>query len=101
VEGDFKTPEGLYQLDWRSASSRFYLAIHVNYPNPQDQARASHLHRSAGSAIMVHGLPDPLKYPAEYYRKTDWTDGCIALQNPDMLELWLLTQGNTPIEIKP
>ena len=100
-EGDYKTPEGQYQLVWRTATSRFFLAIHVDYPNRTDQAYARQHHRSAGSLIMVHGLPDPLKYPADYYRKTDWTDGCIALNNDDMLELWLLTQTHTPLEIRP
>jgi len=100
-EGDTKTPEGVYALDWRSASSRFFLAIHVTYPNDRDRLRAQKAHRSAGSAIMIHGLPSPLKYPLDYYQKNDWTDGCIALSNEDMVEVWMLTPPNTPIEIKP
>jgi L,D-peptidoglycan transpeptidase YkuD (ErfK/YbiS/YcfS/YnhG family) len=100
-EGDYKTPEGEYRLDWRTASSRFFLAVHVTYPNSQDVSHAQKYHRSAGSAIMVHGLPNPLKNPLDYYRQTDWTDGCIALSNEDMVEFWMLTQNNTPIDIKP
>lgn len=100
-EGDYKTPEGEYLLDWRTATSRFYLAVHITYPNAADVSYAKKHHRRPGSAIMVHGQPDPLKYPKNYYRTTDWTDGCIALSNDDMLEVWLLTQANTPIDIRP
>jgi murein L,D-transpeptidase YafK len=100
-EGDFRTPEGSYVLDLKNAASDFFLSIRLSYPNPRDLARAQRNRHKPGGAIMIHGLPNYLKHPLDYYRNNDWTDGCIALSNDDMLELWLLTRVNTPIEIRP
>jgi len=100
-EGDYRTPEGSYVLDVRNAASEYFLSLHVSYPNEHDQENA-HRHRWApGGAIMIHGLPNVLHRSPAYYRISDWTDGCIALNNDDMLEVWLLTHDNTPIEIRP
>ncbi|HUO79576.1 MAG TPA: L,D-transpeptidase family protein [Steroidobacteraceae bacterium] len=99
--GDFRTPEGNYRLDGRNPSSDFFLAIHLSYPSPDDVARAKRHHWQPGGSIMIHGLPNVPRRSVDYYRSTDWTDGCIALTNDDMLEVWLLTRENTPIEIRP
>ncbi len=100
-EGDFRTPEGRYQLTRRNAYSDFFLSIQVSYPNPRDLATARANGWPPGGAIMIHGLPNIPKYPRERYLRNDWTDGCIAVSNEDMLEIWLLTQHDTPIEILP
>jgi murein L,D-transpeptidase YafK len=100
-EGDFRTPEGRYRLDLRNAASDFFLSIHLSYPDPDDVERARRNHWRPGGSIMIHGLPNVPKRPLDYYRTSDWTDGCIALSNDDMLEVWLLTRANTPIEIRP
>jgi len=100
-EGDFRTPEGRYVLDGRNASSDFFLSIHLSYPNTEDVALAKRHHWRAGGSIMIHGQPNLPRRPSDYYRSADWTDGCIALSNEDMLEVWLLTRANTPIEIRP
>jgi murein L,D-transpeptidase YafK len=100
-EGDFRTPEGRYVLDARNAASDFFLSIHLSYPGPEDVARAKTHHWPVGGSIMIHGLPNVPKRSLDYYRSADWTDGCIALANDDMLEVWLLTRTNTPIEIRP
>jgi murein L,D-transpeptidase YafK len=100
-EGDFRTPEGRYLLDARNAASDFFLSIHLSYPSPDDVERARRHHWPAGGSIMIHGLPNVPKRPIDYYKSADWTDGCIALNNDDMLEVWLLTRANTPIEIRP
>jgi murein L,D-transpeptidase YafK len=100
-EGDFRTPEGSYRLTRRNAQSDFFLAIQVSYPEPADIALARKNGWSPGGLIMVHGLPNVPKYPRERYLNTDWTDGCIALSNEDMLDFWLLTGQGTPIEIRP
>jgi len=100
-EGDFRTPEGRYRLDGRNPSSDFFLSIHLSYPGPDDLARAKSHHIRPGGSIMIHGLPNVPRRPVDYYRSVDWTDGCIALTNDDMLEVWLLTRDNTPIEIRP
>lgn len=100
-EGDFRTPEGRYVLDARNPRSDYFLALHVSYPNDADSGRARARGLPPGGSIMIHGQPNTPKRPASYYLSNDWTNGCIALSNDDMLELWLLTRPDTPIEIRP
>ena len=100
-EGDFRTPEGSYRLTRRNAQSDFFLAVQVSYPEAADIVLARRSGWAPGGSIMVHGLPNFLKYPRDRYLNTDWTDGCIALSNEDMLDFWLLTGQGTPIEIRP
>lgn len=100
-EGDFRTPEGRYLLTRRNPQSDYFLSIQVSYPDPRHIAEARKNGWAPGGAIMIHGLPNIPKYPRERYLSTDWTDGCIAVSNEDMLEIWLLTQADTPIEIRP
>ena len=99
--GDFRTPEGTYRLVRRNPRSDFFLSMQVSYPNQSDLKHARRNHWDTGGAIMIHGLPNQLKHEPSYYESHDWTDGCIAVSNSDMLELWLLTPDNTPIEILP
>jgi murein L,D-transpeptidase YafK len=99
--GDFRTPEGRYLLTRRNPRSDFFLSIQVSYPNDQDVRRARHRHVDPGGSIMLHGLPNSLRHPPEYYAQSDWTDGCIAMSDSDMVELWMMTQDNTPIDIRP
>jgi len=98
--GDFRTPEGSYRLQRRNPRSDYFLSIQVSYPNDDDRTRARRNGWKAGGSIMVHGLPNNLKFPTRYYVGQDWTDGCIALSNSDMLEFWLIVQDNIPIEIR-
>ena len=100
-EGDYRTPEGSYRLTRRNARSDFFLSVQVSYPEPADIALARRNGWSPGGLIMVHGLPNLPKYARDRYLNTDWTDGCIALSNEDMLDFWLLTGPGTPIEIDP
>jgi len=100
-EGDFRTPEGRYRIDGRNPASDFYLSLHVSYPSVHDLETARAHHWQPGGSIMIHGLPNVPKHPTEYYRHSDWTNGCIALSNNDMLEVWLLTRPDMPIEIRP
>lgn len=99
--GDFRTPEGTYRLARRNARSDFFLSIQVSYPNEADIANAKRNGWEAGGSIMIHGLPNALRHPPEYYQTRDWTDGCIAVTNSDMVEIWMLTNSNTPIDILP
>ena len=100
-EGDFRTPEGRYTLGMRNPNSEYFLSIHVSYPNRQDirEARAKGL--DPGGAIMIHGQPNNPTRSEAYYRTQDWTNGCIAVSNSDMIDIWLMTSDNTPIEIRP
>jgi murein L,D-transpeptidase YafK len=100
-EHDFRTPEGRYYLSRRNTRSEFFLAIQVSYPNKEDELRARKNRWAPGGSIMIHGFPNEPKHPAAYYASNDWTDGCIALSNSDMVEVWMRTQDNIPIDIYP
>lgn len=100
-EGDFKTPEGRYRLESKNPNSDFFLSMKVSYPNHSDRRRARARGLDPGGQIMIHGLPNDPKHPASRYRDRDWTDGCIAVSNSDMVDIWLLTPTDTPIEILP
>jgi murein L,D-transpeptidase YafK len=99
--GDFRTPEGIYQLTRRNPHSDYFLSIQVSYPNAEDLQRAQRNRWEVGGSIMVHGWPNYLRHAPDYYATTDWTDGCIALSNSDMVEFWLLSPDNMTIEITP
>ncbi|NND54922.1 MAG: L,D-transpeptidase family protein [Gammaproteobacteria bacterium] len=100
-EGDFRTPEGEYRLTNRLIESDFFMAIQVSYPNGADIRNARKLGVAPGGAIMIHGQPTRPTKSASYYRKYDWTDGCIAVSNAAMIEIWQLTKPYTPITILP
>lgn len=100
-EGDFRTPEGRYLLDTRNPNSEYFLSIHVSYPNRQDIREARVKGLDPGGAIMIHGQPNVPTRSEVYYRTQDWTNGCIAVSNSDMIDIWLMTANNTPIEIRP
>jgi len=100
-EGDHKTPEGHYVLDRRNPKSRFYKSIHVSYPNGEDKKKAAQRGVSPGGDIMVHGLPNGFGWLGATHRNMDWTDGCIAVTNQEMDEIWELVADGTPIEIRP
>ncbi len=100
-EGDFRTPEGRYLLDARNPNSEFFLSIHISYPDRRDRAQARARGEDPGGAIMIHGQPNVPTRSETYYRTQDWTNGCIAVSNSDMIDIWLMTGENTPIEIKP
>jgi murein L,D-transpeptidase YafK len=100
-EGDFRTPEGSYQLSGRKLDSDFFLAIQVSYPNAADERRARGAGLSPGGQIMIHGQPNRPTRPLQYYRSRDWTNGCIAVSNSAMVDIWLMTPDGIPIEILP
>jgi len=100
-EGDQKTPEGLYYLDLRNADSDFFLSIRISYPNSADRAAARQSGIDPGGQIMIHGQPNVPVYSEGYYSSSDWTNGCIAVSNSDMIDIWLMTPSNVPIEIVP
>src|ERR1700751_1306230 len=89
--GDFRTPEGSYRLDLRNARTHYFLSIKGSYPNKDDVKRARSRHWDAGGSIMIHGLPNQLRHDPDFYLHHDWTDGCIAVSNADMVEIWMLT----------
>ena len=100
-EGDLRTPEGDYVLDWRNPVSDFYMSIHISYPNTDDIRRARAAGRDPGGMIMIHGLPNDSRPTRTDYLDEDWTDGCIAVSNQAMIDIWLSVEDNTPISILP
>ena len=99
--GDHKTPEGIYVLDRRNEHSRFYRSLHVSYPDTEDRARAAKSRVDPGGDIMIHGLPNGLGWMGNSHRLRDWTDGCIAVTNEEMDEIWRAVPDGTVIEINP
>jgi len=100
-EGDFRTPEGIYELTRRNQYSDFFLSLELSYPNEADRQRARAFGFKPGGLIMIHGQPNTPRRPPDYYANNDWTDGCIAVSNADMVEIWLRTTVGTPVEIRP
>jgi len=101
MEGDKRTPEGFYWIDWRKTSNNFNLAMHISYPNITDSARARREGVAPGGMIMIHGTPDTEDTPEDLFHTLDWTDGCVAMRNRDMREVWNLVPDGTMIEIRP
>lgn len=99
-EGDQKTPEGRYTLDYKKEDSSFYRAMHVSYPNKKDIENAEKLGVSPGGFIMVHGQKNWLSWLAPIMQRFNWTDGCIALTNAEMDEFMDLVAVGTPIQIE-
>lgn len=100
-EGDSRTPEGFYWIDWRKPSDKYNLSMHISYPNAKDSANARKKGVRAGGMIMIHGTPLDAEYPEWYFHTLDWTEGCIAMKNADMREVWSLVRDGTLIEIRP
>ena len=100
-EGDLRTPEGFYWIDWRKPSDKYQLSLHISYPNARDLAKANDAGVPPGSMIMIHGTPLDEEYPEWFFHTLDWTEGCIAMKNDDMREVWSLVKDGTLIEIRP
>lgn len=100
-QGDKRTPEGFYWIDWRKPSDKFNLSMHISYPNAQDLQHAQKKGLPAGDMIMIHGTPLDDEYPEWYFHTLDWTEGCIAMRNRDIREVWSLVKDGTLIEIRP
>jgi murein L,D-transpeptidase YafK len=99
--GDNKTPEGLYYIDYRVEESDFHRALHISYPNIDDKLRAREQGVPPGGNIMLHGLKNGDKEIAYYHGVFDWTNGCIAVTNTEIEEIWHLVPNRTPIYILP
>ena len=98
-ERDEKTPEGRYTIDYRNPESKYHLSLHINYPREQDKENADSKGVSPGGDIFIHGLPNGSEHMSLAYQNIDWTDGCIAVNNPEIEEIWQLVRDGTPIEI--
>ena len=100
-QGDHKTPEGVYVIDGRNPSSQFHRALHISYPSAADREQAQKRGVSPGGDVFVHGLPNGYGFLGAAHRARDWTDGCIAVTDEEIEEIWKLVDNGTPIEIRP
>jgi murein L,D-transpeptidase YafK len=100
-EGDGRTPEGAYAIEFKNARSRFHLALRISYPNAADRASAQRRGVAPGSDIMIHGLPNGHGWLAGLHLWHDWTDGCIAVTDWQVDEIWPLVDVGTTVEIRP
>jgi murein L,D-transpeptidase YafK len=99
-QGDHRTPEGFYIVDRRKRDSRFHRALHVSYPNDNDRERARKLGVDPGGDIMIHGIENGLGWIGSLHRAVDWTDGCMAVTDPELEEIWVAVPDGTPVEIR-
>jgi murein L,D-transpeptidase YafK len=100
-EGDQRTPEGIYSIDFHKPDSDYHLALHVSYPEQRDIDRAAAQGLSAGSDIMIHGLPNGRGWIGRFHRREDWTAGCVAVTDFEVEEIYRAVPDGTPIEIRP
>jgi murein L,D-transpeptidase YafK len=100
-EGDARTPEGHYIIDFRNDRSGYDRALHISYPNAEDRKRAAQLGVAPGGAIMIHGIENGFGWMGSAHRLYDWTLGCVAVTDPEIDEIWNLVPVGTPVEIRP
>ncbi len=100
-QGDHRTPEGQYVVSGRNPKSKFHRALRLSYPNAEDRARAAKRGLSPGGDIMIHGLPNGYGWVGRGHLSRDWTDGCIAVTDEEIEEIWNLVADGTPVEIRP
>jgi murein L,D-transpeptidase YafK len=100
-EGDHKVPEGQYVIDSKNSHSRFHLALHISYPNAADREKARTLGVNPGGDIEIHGLGSKYGWVGSLHLQANWTDGCIAVTNSEIEEIWPLVPVGTPLEIRP
>lgn len=99
--GDGRTPEGRYRIDFRKPDSAFHRALHLSYPNAADRREARRYGVAPGGDIMIHGLPNGKGSIGQAHRAQDWTEGCIALTDEEIEEIWRAVPDGTAVEIKP
>jgi murein L,D-transpeptidase YafK len=99
--GDNRTPEGLFYIDSRQPNSKYHLALHISYPDAAHRARSQAVGAEPGGDIMIHGLPNGLGKAGASHRLNDWTNGCVALTDEEIEQIWSVVPIGTPVEIKP
>ena len=99
--GDNRTPEGVFSIDFRNPQSKFFKALHISYPDAAHAQRARALGLEAGGDIMIHGLPPAFANLGPAHRQFDWTNGCIAVTDEEIEEIWRAVPNGARIQIKP
>ncbi len=102
MQGDERTPEGDYVIDYRNPDSHYHLSLHISYPDKKDKQNAKEKGVNPGGLIMIHGLPNKFSWASHLFAGRDWTDGCIAVNDNNQIEeIWNLVPNGTPISILP
>lgn len=99
--GDQKTPEGVFYVNAHNPASKFHLALRISYPDDAHRARAAALGVDPGGDIMIHGLPKEYSEAGKNHLQNDWTNGCVALSNQEIEEIWRAVPDGAPVQIKP
>ena len=100
-KGDQRTPEGLFYINAHNPASKFHLALRISYPSDAHRARAAALGVDPGGDIMIHGLPKDFSEAGKAQSQNDWTNGCVAVSNQEIEEIWQAVPDGTPVQIKP
>lgn len=101
IEGDNKTPEGIYTINDKNENSAFYKNLGVSYPNELQIENAKRVGKNPGGDIKIHGLRNGIGFLNKFHRLFDWTAGCIAVTNEEIDELYNAVPIGTKIEIRP
>ena len=99
--GDNRTPEGNYTIDMKNKDSSYFLSLRISYPDGGDADVANTLQIPPGDWIMIHGLPNDRSATDMNHPDRDWTNGCIAVDNYQMADIWRRVDVGTPITIWP
>jgi murein L,D-transpeptidase YafK len=99
--GDNRTPEGLFHIDFKNPNSKFHMALHISYPDAAHAAKARARGVLAGGDVMIHGLPPGFAELGAKHSEYDWTEGCIAVTNAEIEQIWRAVPNGAPIQIKP
>ena len=101
-QGDRRTPEGHYTISARNENSHYYKSLRISYPSAREIQSARKRGVDPGGDIFIHGKPNGKSWMWWKYGKgRDWTNGCIALQDDEISEVWNLVPDGTPIDITP
>jgi murein L,D-transpeptidase YafK len=100
-EGDKKTPEGSYIIDRHDQKSSFHLSLHISYPSAADREQALRSGVRPGGDIMIHGIKNGMGWIGSLHRLVDWTQGCIAVTNQEIEEIYNSVSDGTPIDLQP
>jgi murein L,D-transpeptidase YafK len=101
MEGDHKTPEGIYTIDNKVSKHMYHRKLHISYPTPSQKAEAQKQGINPGGAILIHGLSPVNKFLGKFTKWIDWTQGCIALTNEEVEEVYEAVPRGCKIEIRP
>jgi murein L,D-transpeptidase YafK len=99
--GDGRTPEGLYFIEGRNPESKYHLSLRISYPSRSDLSRASRMGVTTGGDVMIHGLPPAFASVGALHRQQDWTEGCIAVTNAEIEEIWRAVPNGAKLLIQP